>query len=69
MAASPAPRGMARTCSYAAAGRMASDAVTTLPTGADLAARPASWSPPHVPTPARLRIFALPRPAVRGMTE
>jgi hypothetical protein len=34
-AASTAPRGMARTCSRAAAGRLASDAATNLPTGVD----------------------------------
>ena len=64
-AASTAPRGMPRTCSYAAAGRPASDAATTLPTGVDGAARPTSWAPPHAPAMARRHIFALPRPAVR----
>ena len=34
-AASTAPRGTARTCPHAAAGRAASDAATTLPTGVD----------------------------------
>jgi len=40
MAASTDPRGVVRTCPRAAAGRPSSDAVTTLPTGVDGAARP-----------------------------
>ena len=43
-AASTAPRGMARTCSRAAAGRLASDAATTLPSGVDGTVRRMAWA-------------------------
>ena len=39
-AASTDPRGVARTCPHAVAGRPSSDAATTLPSGVDLAAHP-----------------------------
>ena len=66
-AASTAPRGMARTFSRAAAGRPASDAATTLPSGVDGAARPTSWAPPACPRDgptAHLRVAAPRGPAM-----
>ena len=43
-AASTAPRGMARTFSYDTAGRMSSDAATTLPSGVDGTVRRMAWA-------------------------
>jgi len=43
-AASTDPRGVVHTCSYAAAGRLASGAATTLPTGVDGAVRRMAWA-------------------------